>query len=187
MRPLGVLLACLLIGCGTVSADPQADGGTGGAAGKIGVESGSGGAAGSIVASTGGTGQAGTPGTGGVAAAGASGEDGGVRCSSSVGCPQAEPVCINGYCSSSCSAGQVQCGTGCTTTATDSNNCGSCGTVCPVGAGCSVGQCSCSGGEKICGLSCVNTAADNSNCGGCGKICGSGKNCTNGVCLAASA
>lgn len=63
---LAVIVACALalVGCGTVTADPPADGGTGGAGGKV-AAAGSGGAAGAPATGNGGAGLAGASGTGG--------------------------------------------------------------------------------------------------------------------------
>jgi len=90
----------------------------------------------------------------------------------------------------------------CANLATDTSNCGTCGTTCAVpGNGgttsCIAGACAptCGGGTKaLCNaaggtsaglpaLSCTDTATDVSNCGGCGKVCPSGQACTSGACV----
>ena len=72
-----------------------------------------------------------------------------------------------------CSGGQTACGGACTTTATDVNNCGSCGHACNTADGetCIAGSCTCTTGTD-CGGICSITATDSNNCGGCGIVCG---------------
>lgn len=95
-----------------------------------------------------------------------------------------------------CSPGQTLCGGLCKNLNTDPDNCGNCGTVCPLGpnvatAICSGGACymgSCSVGYQDCnavsGDGCeVNTTSDNSNCGGCGNVCMINYTCTGSSCL----
>ncbi len=83
----------------------------------------------------------------------------------------------------SCPAGTTNCSTRCVNTATDSANCGACGTVCPAGQACSSGACACTGaGLTTCGATCVNAQTDNSNCGRCGNVCPSGQSCVAGAC-----
>jgi hypothetical protein len=45
-----------------------------------------------------------------------------------------------------CNPGQMLCGGLCVDTSTDANNCGACGTVCPMGAACQAGMCAMQGG-----------------------------------------
>jgi len=77
--------------------------------------------------------------------------------------------------------------------ATDVNDCGSCGHVCPTPAngvaGCAAGSCtlaSCDAGFANCDGNAANgcetsTSSDPANCGGCGVLCGSGQ-CANSTC-----
>jgi collagen triple helix repeat protein len=90
------------------------------------------------------------------------------------------------------------CGGICTNTASDTNNCGGCGTMClPAANGASVcagGICgigSCNSGfadcDRVAGNGCeTNINFDTANCGGCGTMCFPAANgtsaCTNGVC-----
>lgn len=60
----------------------------------------------------------------------------------------------------------------CVNLKTDGNNCGKCGTVCPMGASCVQGSCQCGSGLVRCGSACVDVKADNTNCGKCGTVCG---------------
>ena len=57
--------------------------------------------------------------------------------------------------------------------ATDSHNCGTCGS-------------SCTAGQTCCGGQCVDPSVfqtDTSNCGACGNICGAGMTCCKGQCV----
>jgi hypothetical protein len=69
-----------------------------------------------------------------------------------------------------------------THTATDTNNCGGCGNVCPTGSSCTNGQCQCPTGQQACSGACVDTQTSNTNCGACGIACATGATCTGGVC-----
>lgn len=88
-----------------------------------------------------------------------------------------------------CPTGQDSCGGACVPLASDSENCGKCGNVCPPTQACVAGACAltCPTGNVKCekdgGPSlCVNAKTDNSNCGTCGKVCGSGQVCFGGTC-----
>ncbi len=72
-----------------------------------------------------------------------------------------------------CPAMQTACGGSCTTTATDINNCGSCGHACNAAGGetCVAGVCTCTSGTD-CSGTCVDTTSDSNNCGGCNLPCG---------------
>jgi hypothetical protein len=72
-----------------------------------------------------------------------------------------------------CSGGQTACGGSCTDTATDINNCGSCGHACNIAGGetCVAGTCTCTTGTDCSGV-CSTTSNDPNNCGGCGIACG---------------
>ena len=97
--------------------------------------------------------------------------------------------CVAGVCaSSSCLSGQTLCNGTCTSTQTDANNCGTCGTACPASESCVSGACTCAPGLTVCGSgassTCANTMTDTNNCGACGIKCASGQACTNGACTA---
>ena len=86
----------------------------------------------------------------------------------------------------SCPAGGSACPvsspTFCTDEQTDTNNCGACGTVCPLGQQCSAGSCACpTATPNACGSGlsayCANFLDDSNNCGSCGAVCPSGKAC----------
>jgi len=59
----------------------------------------------------------------------------------------------------------------CVDLASDVNNCGACGNICPVSATCEAGECVCSVGETLCSGSCVDQQTNVDNCGSCGYIC----------------
>jgi hypothetical protein len=73
-------------------------------------------------------------------------------------------------------------------TATDANNCGSCGNVCNAlsngTANCTSGICgfSCNSGFTACSGACVNLQHDPGNCGSCGAACSGFVTCNSGVC-----
>jgi hypothetical protein len=76
------------------------------------------------------------------------------------------------------------CGTGCTDTSTDRDNCGTCGNVCPTERTCTGGKCACPSGYTDCSGLCADLKVDAQNCGGCGKAC-SGE-CSGGTCQSSS-
>ncbi|MFT5357808.1 MAG: hypothetical protein ACI9KE_005045 [Polyangiales bacterium] len=104
--------------------------------------------------------------------------DGG--CTTDVPC---DPTCAVGE---TCTAGVCQCGAGascgpgssccddsCSTTQTDSLNCGRCGNNCD--------------GDTCCAGACVNTANNEDNCGACGRSCGdSADRCISSACRCGS-
>ena len=117
------------------------------------------------------------------------------------------PLCVGGNCVGACAPGFTDCNNdkradGCEVqTATDKNNCGGCGTVCPsqnATASCNNAACAitCNAGFKDCDGSLANGCevavnTDANNCGACGTRC-SGNNvptpaCTGGVCTGACA
>ena len=72
--------------------------------------------------------------------------------------------------------------TTCTDLSTDSQNCGSCNTVCPTGTTCAASQCACSDATKTyCGSACVDLQKDPNHCGACSNQCANA-HCTAGVC-----
>jgi hypothetical protein len=110
-------------------------------------------------------------------------------------CPagaNASSSCQSGICSPfSCNAGYLDCNNnpsdGCeTNAASDLNNCGACGKVCPAAP--SNGQKICNNsicgiacntpGQTPCGNNCIDTTTDLQNCGSCGTVCVSGANGT---------
>jgi hypothetical protein len=97
-----------------------------------------------------------------------------------------ESCCLPGFrCESGtcvCPAPSSNCGTSCSNTQTDPNNCGSCGHSCN-GSSCVGGACNCSSaGLTLCGGTCVNVQSDAGNCGSCGHQCIAGVPCVAGLC-----
>ncbi len=95
-------------------------------------------------------------------------------------------ACSFGECSS-CPAGVLDCGAGCSIDGqTDEMNCGGCGIQCGAGQSCQAGACVCDGNTELCavvgGFACVPVMSDPANCGGCGTQCGVGEVCSGGVC-----
>ena len=84
----------------------------------------------------------------------------------------ARVACAASTCAA-CSAGETACSGSCVVTATDVNNCGSCGHVCNTAGGetCVAGSCTCTTGTDCSGV-CATTSTDPNNCGGCAIKCG---------------
>jgi hypothetical protein len=92
-----------------------------------------------------------------------------------------------------CKSPDQCCAAGCTDTSDDPNNCGHCGTVCPLGESCVSSSCTpvtlcgtgpaCTTGDTCCPSGCVDTSSDPSNCGGCGTPCAPPGVCTDGSCV----
>ena len=122
------------------------------------------------------------------------------RCPSA---PNAGPACSAGKCKAVCNAPFLDCNSDATdgceiNTATDINNCGSCGNKCPTGAGgvpaCANGACiltKCAPPLLTCGAgpadTCeTNTGSDVNNCAACGNKCPQVANgtpaCKSGAC-----
>jgi outer membrane protein assembly factor BamB len=113
----------------------------------------------------------------------------------------ANQVCANGLCVFStgsggaggstspppmgCSAPLTTCGTICTDTLSDANNCGGCNRACPSGDTCQSGFCtastdpeSCAPPKQLCGgITCSDLAHDPANCLACGQACTAGQLC----------
>jgi hypothetical protein len=87
-----------------------------------------------------------------------------------------------------CVIGQQKCLDTCSNPATDPNNCGSCGNVCPQDQVCSGGTCSiqCDPPLVLCGGECYDLSEDPDHCGNCDTKCASGI-CENGACADAIA
>jgi len=83
-----------------------------------------------------------------------------------------------------CGPNAQQCGDTCTRVATDSQNCGMCGTQCKANEFCSMGRCglSCGQGTLRCVNICVDAQSDPGNCGNCGVKCKMGEVCSMGKC-----
>lgn len=81
-----------------------------------------------------------------------------------------------------CAVGLVDCSGVCTTVATDSNNCGSCGNVCAAGATCAAGTCDCAAPRLTCGDLCIDPQSDAEHCGTCDHACGPTEICSAGEC-----
>jgi hypothetical protein len=89
--------------------------------------------------------------------------------------------------STPCEGSERLCGTACTDTSKDAENCGTCGNVCDSARTCSGGKCVCATGYTECSGTCVDTQIDAQNCGGCGKNCTgpcSGGSCQESSCTA---
>jgi hypothetical protein len=114
--------------------------------------------------------------------------------------PQGQPMCALGQCTIACGSGFADCDgdvtNGCETdTATNTLDCGSCGTVCVNAHGttsCVLGGCApaCAAGYADCDGDAVNgcetsTDTDAASCGGCGVVCPAMNgvpSCSSGTC-----
>lgn len=104
------------------------------------------------------------------------------------GVTNGQPACKSSACSFTCNSGFTGCPTSsptaCVDEQGDTQNCGSCGNVCPAPVTAGSGTAVCSSGK--CGLNCaasltacpagapkdcVNEATDKNNCGSCGNVC----------------
>jgi len=79
-----------------------------------------------------------------------------------------------------CTSPEVACGSSCVNTATDMNNCGTCGNLCGFGQTCQSGQCACAAGMLLCNGLCVQSDAN--HCGNCTMTCSSGQVCSSNQC-----
>ena len=89
--------------------------------------------------------------------------------------------------STPCEGSLRLCGTGCTDTTTDAQNCGTCDNACPTERTCSSGKCICPTGYTDCSGQCVDLQVDAQNCGKCGTSCTgqcSGESCQASDCTA---
>ena len=83
-----------------------------------------------------------------------------------------------------CEVGMIACGGGvCANVVSDSQNCGSCGNVCPSGVTCALGRCDCEAPMLGCDGLCVDPSSDMEHCGACGNACGAGESCLSGSCV----
>lgn len=95
-------------------------------------------------------------------------------------------TCQAGACG--CFGDRTECGTVCTDTANDPNNCGAgvagCGFACKTKALCVSGLCECPPDlPDECATACTNLQRDAANCGTCGNAClVEGELCTSGAC-----
>jgi glucosylceramidase len=78
-----------------------------------------------------------------------------------------------------CTTGTA-CGQSCVNTATDNNNCGTCGNLCGIGQSCQASQCVCQTGLILCNGLCVQSDAN--HCGTCTMTCSAGQVCSNNAC-----
>jgi len=72
--------------------------------------------------------------------------------------------------------------------ASDPENCGTCGNVCPTGSDCVAGTCTCPEGERFCAdtesgaQECADIERSEEHCGACGETCAQGASCRSGAC-----
>lgn len=82
-----------------------------------------------------------------------------------------------------CEVGMIPCGDVCTNVVSDSQNCGSCGNVCPSGVTCALGRCECEAPMLGCDGLCVDPSTSREHCGACGNACEEGESCLEGRCV----
>ncbi|TNE46593.1 MAG: hypothetical protein EP343_23615 [Deltaproteobacteria bacterium] len=85
-----------------------------------------------------------------------------------------------------CSGEEVLCNETCTSTKTDVNHCGACGTSCSANEICKDGACepktTCATGQAQCKSGCTDLQTDANHCGTCGTACSPGQSCVKGQC-----
>lgn len=88
----------------------------------------------------------------------------------------------------------ICCGAACVNEKTDPDNCGSCGTQCKPGQGCTNGKCgcgsngaTCSATQACCATGCSVVDTDARNCGGCDNQCADNEICVGGQCVCGTA
>jgi hypothetical protein len=82
-----------------------------------------------------------------------------------------------------CGTDLVDCSGTCARLAADSNNCGTCGNVCPTGTSCAVGRCDCLAPMLACDGICIDPMEDAEHCGTCTNACGATESCSAGECI----
>jgi len=98
-------------------------------------------------------------------------------------------ACATAHQAPTCATAETLCEY-CTNLQTDPDNCGKCGTSCPLAQVCVAGACKddCPSGNAVCTPDgsargyCVDVKNDNANCGKCGVVCTSSQTCVNGTC-----
>ncbi len=116
-----------------------------------------------------------------------------------MGAPNAAPVCIQGSCSLTCTAGFADCdgsaANGCEVNTTAApTHCGGCGRTCALPnatAACMASLCAvsaCTSGFGDCDGNAANgcevtLATDSAHCGACGRVCAAGQRCAAGACV----
>jgi len=81
-----------------------------------------------------------------------------------------------------CRQGLTWCNGHCSDLSVAIGDCGACGTTCPSGQSCVIGQC-CKTGQALCNGLCSDVTTDGKNCGYCGNVCPAGSLCSNAKCL----
>lgn len=82
-----------------------------------------------------------------------------------------------------CPPGLIDCDGTCSRVAADSNNCGSCGNVCPAGSTCAVGRCDCMAPMIACDGLCIDPTSDADHCATCETDCLPSEVCTASECI----
>lgn len=93
------------------------------------------------------------------------------------------PIVIRLNATPECAPGEIECSGTCTRVVGDSQNCGSCGVLCPSGVTCALGVCDCEAPMVSCNGVCLDLSSNEEHCGACGNACSGAEVCTDGECV----
>lgn len=93
------------------------------------------------------------------------------------------PLAFDADIDAACPAGLAYCAGLCVDTASDPQNCGTCGNSCGPGGTCVATGCLCATGATLCGARCADVTRDHESCGACGHACAANERCVMSACV----